>query len=511
MIGEPLAESRKSYDSERSQGTMRTQPTFLNAIKWSFAGIWSERAIVALFTVILAAILGPKDFGLVAIAWVFINFIQMFLDQGLVAALIQKKALQQEHLDSVFWMDLVLSFGLAFLSIALSHWWAVVNHAPQVAILISVLSLCIPIEGLSIVQKTVLSKTMDFKSLSIRSTVAVLASGVVGLGLAWAGFGVWALVGQQVTRDVVSLALLWKISPWRPRWEFSWPHFRELLGFSLSNFAAQLGIFADTQAGTILVGLFFGPVPVGLFRLADRIVTAVVAACTSSIQAVSLPEFSRLQDQPSEVHRSALMCIRLSSIITLPALAGLAAVSDSLMATLGPKWIPAADVLKVLCATGMVIVFAYFTGPMLQAMGKPHLLAILEWCRTALGTCFLIAVGTLVRNDSLGTQIVGVAVARFVAAAFVVAPVFVYILMRQAGISIRELIVVSSPAVAASAGVVSAVLLVRTLVFLNSGAPAVLLASEIVCGTIVGVPILLFLDPQLRQLTQQALRRFGVS
>jgi len=393
----------------------------------------------------------------------------------------------------------------------LSHWWAVVNHAPQVAVLISVLSLCIPIEGLSIVQKTVLSKTMDFKGLSIRSTVAVLASGIVGLGLAWGKFGVWALVGQQVTRDVISLALLWRISPWRPRWEFSWPHFRELLGFSLSNFAAQLGIFADTQAGSILVGIFFGPISVGLFRLADRIVTAVVAACTSSIQAVSLPEFSRLQDQPSEVRRSALMCIRLSSIITLPALSGLAAISNSLMATLGPKWIPAADVLKILCATGMVIVFAYFTGPLLQAMGKPQMLAILEWGRTVLGTCFLVVVGLLVRNDSLSTQIVGVAVARFAAAAFVVTPVFVYILMRQTGISIRELIVASSPALAASTGVVGAVLLVRTLAFLNSGAPAVLLASEILCGTIVGVPILLLLDPQLRQLALNATRRFGIS
>ena len=96
--------------------------------------------------------------------------------------------------------------------------------------------------------------------------------------------------------------------------------------------------------------------PVGLYRLADRIMNSVVAACTSSIQAVSLPEFSRLQDKPTELRRSALTCIRLSSTVTLPALAGVAAASDTLMATLGPKWIPAADVLNVLCVLGMVII-----------------------------------------------------------------------------------------------------------------------------------------------------------
>jgi O-antigen/teichoic acid export membrane protein len=392
----------------------------------------------------------------------------------------------------------------------LSHWWALVNHAPKVAMLISVLSLCIPIEGLSIVQKTVLSKTMDFKGLSIRSTLAVLASGITGLGLAWLKLGVWALVGQQITRDVVSLALLWRISHWRPRFYFSWPHLRELLSFSLSNFAAQLGIFADTQAGAILVGIFFGPIPVGLFRLADRIVTAVVSACTSSIQAVSLPEFSRFQDQPSELHRSALMCVRLSALFTLPALAGLAAVSDSLMATLGPKWIPAADVLKVLSATGMVIVFAYFTGPLLQAQGKPQLLAILEWSRTALGILFLVAVGLLVRNSSLSAQIVGLSVARFISAAFFVTPVFIYILIRRANVTLRELIGVSLPAVIASAGVVGAVLLVRTIALLNSSAPELLLAVEVVCGSLVGIPILLMLDPQLRRVAQQTVRRVSL-
>ena len=484
---------------------MTTQISFRSAIKWSFAGIWGEKTLVALFTMILAALLGPRDFGLVGIAWVFVSFIQMFLDQGLVAALIQKKDMQREHLDAVFWMDIGLSLLLVAVSIMLSHWWAVVNHAPKVAILISVLSLCIPIEALAVVQKAVLSKSMDFKSLSVRTTIAVLAGGIVGTGMAWAKLGVWALVGQQVTKDLVSLVLLWRLSSWRPRWEFSWPHLRELMSFSLSNFAAQLGIFADTQTSSIIVGIFFGPLPVGLYRLADRIMNSVVAACTSSIQVVSLPEFSRLQDDPIKLRKSALTCIRLSSTITLPALAGLAAVSDPLMATLGPQWIPAAAVLKVLCVFGMVIIFAYFTGPLLQALAKPHVLAGLEWARTGLGIGFLVVAGLLVRHASLNIQIIGIAVARLAPGALIVTPLFLYILMRLTKISLRDVIVAILPSLASSVCVVATILLIGSLRLLPALRSPFLLGIEIVVGIITGVPVLLMLDPDLRRTFQQRL------
>lgn len=485
---------------------MATHRSFRNAIKWSFAGIWGERSLVALFTVILAALLGPKDFGLVAIAWIFVTFIQMFLDQGLVAALIQKQDLQQEHLDAVFWMDLGLSLLLLGISVMLSHWWAAVNHAPQVATIISALSLCIPIEGLAIVQKTMLSKSMDFKSLSIRSAIAAFAGGLVGVAMAFAKAGPWALVGQQITKDVVSLALLWRISPWRPRGAFSWSHLRELLSFSLSNFTAQLGIFVDTQAASILVGIFLGPIPVGLYRLADRIMNSVVVACTSSIQAVALPEFSRWQDNPIELHRSALLCIRLSSTVTLPALACVAAVSDPLMATLGSQWIPAADVLKVLCALGMVIIFAYFTGPLLQAIGRPHILAVLEWARTGLGVCLIVAAGLMVRHARMEMQILALALARLLTGALVITPVFLYTLMRLTKLTMREFIRSIAPSLSSSACIVAAVLVVRSLHFLSAYKPPIVLAVEIICSILTGLPVLLGLDSQLRQEVQQRFR-----
>jgi O-antigen/teichoic acid export membrane protein len=477
---------------------MATQRSFSNAVKWAYTANWGEKAFSSFFMFILAALLGPRDFGMIAIAFVYIGFLAMFLDQGLVAALIQKKDLQKEHLDAVFWMDLVLSLLLVLVSILLGKWWAQVNHAPEAVPFIAVLSLSIPIEALTLVQVALLKRDMDFRSLSIRSNVSVAASGVAGLGMALAGFGAWALVGQLFVRDLIGLTLLWRLSPWRPRWSFSWKHLRELMGFSISNFVAQLGIFADMQASSIALGVLFGPIAVGLYRLADRVMSSVVTMATTSIQTVSLPEFSRLQDRPDELRQSALSCIRLSATVTLPALAGLAAVSTPLMATLGPQWVPAGDVLKVLSVVGMSLTFAYFTGPLLQALSQPRKLAILEWCRAAVSILFLCVIGLIVRDRPTSWHLVGIALARFVPSVFLVTPVFLGILMKLCRISMRDLVSAITPSVSASLGAVIAVSLVQYSGVSANSRPIIQLISEVTVGGAVGGAILVALDRQLR-------------
>jgi PST family polysaccharide transporter len=489
---------------------MAEKKSFLNAVKWAYTGNWGERGFSALFTFILAGILGPRDFGVVAICVVYITFLQLFLDQGLAAALIQRKEIDQEHLDAVFWMDLALGLILVLLSIACSRKWAAVNHSPEIARIIPALSVGILIEALAMVQSSVLRREMDFRSLSLRSNLSVLVGGVVGIGMALAGFRAWALVGQQIVRDSTALLLLWKLSPWRPRFEFSWRHLKALLGFSIPNFTAQLAMFAGGQADSVILGLFFGPLAVGLYRLATRVVNTVVTIGTASIQAVSLPEFSRLQKEPDELRKSVLTCIRLTAAATLPALAGLGAISAPLMATIGPNWGPASNVLKILSLLGVMLVFTFFTSPLLQALSRPHHLAILEWLRSALGIVVLLAAGFLVRNAAVSAQIVGIASARFVTGALVVTPVYVYILMRLSGISLRDLAAAIAPSALASVGVAGSVMLFQSTGWLATQKPVVLLTAESAIGGIIGLAVLFSLETQLRRSVLGMLQRsFG--
>lgn len=473
--------------------------SFSHALKWAYTGNWGDRALSSIFIFILAAILGPKDFGVVAIAATYVAFLQVFLDQGLAAALIQKKNLEQAHLDSVFWTNIALSVCLIFISLPFSHWWALRNHAPEAARIIPVLSISILIEALSLVQTAVLKKDLDFKSLSIRTNAAALIGGLAGVGMAVAGLGVWSLVGQQVIRDGSAVILLWNLSSWRPRFEFSWTHLKDLMGFSVPNFVAQLGIFMDGQAASVALGLLFGPLAVGLYRIADRVVNSVIMVAMVSIQAVSFPEFSRLQDQPSELRKSVITCIRLSSAATLPALAGLVAVGTPLMEVLGAKWVPASGVLKILSLLGMFIIFGYFTVPLLQALAKTRAVAGLEWGRTIVGLTILVIAGLLVRESPVQSQIMGIALARFVTGALIVLPVFMYVLVRLSKVSLRELLSAVAPSAVSAGSVIVVIGISHLSGWLSGQQPLVLLLVETVLGGAVGIWVILAMDPSLRR------------
>ena len=477
---------------------MAKPKSFLNSVKWAYTGNWGEKASSAVFSVIFAGVLGPRDFGIVSIAVIYVSFLQMFLDQGLATALIQRKNLEQEHLDAVFWMDVVLSIFLVGVSILLSGWWAAKNHAPQATVVIPVLSVCIFFESLSVVQTSLLRREMDFKSLSIRTNASVVVGGVIGITMAFRGFGVWSIVGQQLARDLTALILLWRLSEWRPRFEFSPRHLRELMGFSVPNFIAQLGGFADGQAGSVALGLFFGPVAVGLYRVAERVTNSVITMTMASIQAVSLPEFARLQDAPEELRKTVLTCLRLSAAVTLPALAGLAAVSDPLMGTIGPKWMPASAALKVLSVLGMVMIFCFFTEPFMQAVGKIRQVAVLEWARVSMGVMAIVVAGLLVRNSSVNLQVMGIAMGRLILYVCIMTPCFVYILARLSGISLKDLAAAIAPSLVSSGSVAASVMLVNLSNLLRDGKPVILLAADVLIGGSVGLMVLLGLDRQLR-------------
>jgi len=170
---------------------MAEEKSFRHAVKWAYVMQGSEQGLNVLFTFMFAAILGPKDFGTVAMGMAYILFVKLLLEQGFLPALVQRRDLRQKHLDSVFFLNLGVSLLLTVATIGISKWWARVNHLPILASVITALSVTLVLEALTIVQRAVLERDLDFKSFSIRSIVANLAGGAVGLGMALKGYGVW--------------------------------------------------------------------------------------------------------------------------------------------------------------------------------------------------------------------------------------------------------------------------------------------------------------------------------
>jgi O-antigen/teichoic acid export membrane protein len=487
---------------------MAREHKFGRALRWAYLMNWGRQGFSTFFSLFLAALLGPEAFGIIAIAMIYILFIQMLLDQGLMAALVQRKDLRVEHLDSVFWLVLSTSLLLVFGSVSLSRWWAQANHSAMLVKIIGALSVCILIEGLAIVQRALFQRDMDFRSLSLCTNVSVCAGGSVGIGMALTGFGVWALVGQQVSQDIVALFMLWQRSSWRPRWRFSLSSLRELLGFSFSNFLAKMGVFTNTQADSLLLGLFFGPIAVGLYRLAERVESSVMNLLSASLQTASFPQFSRLQDKPEDLRKSVLTCIRISAIGTFPAMAGLTVTSNLLFEAIGPKWSDAADVLKLLCLVGMIYAVGQFVGPLLQALAKPHYLAVLTWSQATVGTALTALVAFHLRKATVWSQIVGVAGVRLTISVLMGALVIFVLLPRLCRVSGRDLLHTVGPALAAAGVVIGLVLLLSWLGLTHRWSPIPSLFAVVSLGATAGITTLYALDDVVRPTVNSQVHRF---
>lgn len=488
-------ESAPEAPSDRSPPPRRT---FGGAIKWALIMKWGQYGSTSLVTFVLMALLDVEDFGVVGMAWLYISFIELILDQGFGAAIIQRKKLEQRHLESVFWLVLGVSLLLTAVSVLLSGWWASANDDPRIGPVIDAMSLLIPLQGLTTVQVAILQRSLNFRSLAVRNMSSVLAGGTAGITLAALGFGVWSLVAQQITSSVVALVLLWTVSGWRPGWRFSGSAMRELLGFSLGTFVAKIGVFVANKADEILVGLFFGTFAVGVYRSAMRLMNIVVELGSRAIGVAAFPKFAQAQDDPAQLRRDLSLCFSLSSLLVIPGLGLLAGVSDAFMATLGDKWLPAAPVLRVLCLVGVAQSLTTFQAPMLQGTGRSTLFAVVVW-GTGLTSCgFFVVAGLMGQSEAEVVQPLFIAWGRGGLYVLVFLPVSFFILRWLSGFSLVEMLrAIRAPLVAGVAAFIG----IRSLVWagwVGSWPPILQLLVQGALGATVAGGFLLATDPLLR-------------
>jgi PST family polysaccharide transporter len=478
---------------------MATTPTFRHAVKWAYLMTWGQCGIALLLTFILAAILDPGDFGTVAIAAAFVLFIELFVAQGMAAAIIQRKDLDRLHLDSVFWMLLGGSLVLGGASIALSPLWAAANGLPQLSSVIAILSLSIPIKGLTVVQHALLQREMAFRKLALLGGVASTVGGTVGVAMAVAGCGVWSLVTQQLVISTLAMVAMWLASGWRPRLRFSWPHVRSLLGFSGGAFAAQVGSYLANQADAVIIGLCFGPVALGVYRLAERIVSMLLQVATRSVQVVALPHFSRLQDDAQGLRAAVLSCVRLSATVTIPAMAILAAAADQLITLLGERWALAAVALRILIFLGIAKALTLFTGPLLLARGRVKTSVLLVWALGIATAIALAVVGTTMKAAELPQQIFATATTLTIVYVLVFGAGSLLLTRQICDLRFGALLTATAPGAAAAIAAALTARVAASGTFFETRSPVLALLSILVPATLAAVVTLLLTDRRLRR------------
>jgi O-antigen/teichoic acid export membrane protein len=340
---------------------------------WSAMQKWGEQSISFVVFLILARLLGPEVFGLVALSSIYLAFIQTFLDQGFAEAIVQRDNLEDEHLDTAFWVSICTSLLLTILSFAGAGLVADFFKEPQLVAIVQWLSLSFILRGLNSVQAAILRRKLDFKSLAVRSLIGIVVGGVVGVGMAYAGCQAWSLVGQQLSNLIVGVPLMWWVSGWRPGFKISGKHFKDLFAFGINVTGFNLLNFFNRRSDNLLIGFYLGSVALGYYNIAYRLLQIMTQLLTNITAQVAVPAFARLQREPERVRQAFYKVTQLTSLVSFPCFLMVAVLAPQIVPILfGTEWMPSIPVMQVLSIMGILESIFFFNSSVLLGMGKAN-------------------------------------------------------------------------------------------------------------------------------------------
>jgi len=346
----------------------------LIASSWIFfesVGVQGARFVTG---IILARLLSPEEFGLVAMVMVIIGVAQPFLDGGFGGALIQKKNINALDINSVFYFNIFLGFifslSIFFLAPCISNFF----NQPLLNNMTRALSFVLLINSFGIIQIVILTKNLNFKVQTKANLIACLFSGTIGITMALLGFGVWSLVAQLITNALSSIFFLWFFNDWRPTLSFSLQSLRELFSFGSRLMASGILNIAFENLYSLMIGKLFSARDLGLFSRANNLQGLPSNTLARLVERVSFPVFSTLQDNRSQLKSGIVKTVSTISLLNFPLMIGMAAVSKSLVfVLLGVKWIECIPYLQLLCIVGLLYPLDMLNLNLLLSLGKSDL------------------------------------------------------------------------------------------------------------------------------------------
>jgi len=347
----------------------------LAGLGWSGATQAAVQLFQFGFSIALARVLIPADFGLVGMVAVFTGFASSLGDLGLGASLIQKPSLSERHLDSVFWLNVAVGAVLASLFGLTAPLVARFYGEPRLVTLTTALAFSFLLGSLSGVHGALLSKSIDFRARFRIESVSVVVSGSAALLLALAGAGVWSLVGQALVMSATRTAMSWRLVRWRPAWSFDAAAVRELLHFARHLVAFSTVVYWENNLEKMVIGRAIGSSPLGAYSFAERMMRIPSTNITGTAGGVMFPALSLIQADIESVKRAYLRSTRLIATLTFPAMMGMLVLAEPLILSLvGEKWRASINLLQLLCVAGIAQSVYNTSGWLYLSRGRPELL-----------------------------------------------------------------------------------------------------------------------------------------
>ena len=468
----------------------------VRGVGWMMASQVSIQVVGLITSIVIARFLTPREVGLAAMGVVFVNLALLLADAGVAAAIVQRPTLTEDDKSTAFWATMALGVGLTLAGIGLS--WPIADFygEPRVQPIFAALSFAYLFTAPGIVQGALLTRELKFRSLELRTIAATTASCAAGIALAVAGFGPWAIVAQHLTITLVSTALLWRASSWRPRFHATRASFNEMSGFSSHVLGSRVFTWLARNVDNLLVGRYLGAASLGAYSLAFNLMITPVTRVAGPITQVFYPAFSRMRE-PERIAGAWLRAVRMVAFIVTPAMLGVIVVApDFVRVVFGARWHAAVPVLRILAPLGLVQALQALNYGILQSTARTRVLVRY----TAVAS--VVTVGAFAAGLPWGIE--GVATA-YVLVSLVLEPAYLILTTRAVGISAWRWLASIRGVLEAGAIMFALLLLTRELLLRTDIPVGARLALEILVGAAVYFPAVLWRAPEIKNEVRAAL------
>ena len=383
-------------------------------VAWSISEKIGSMLLQMAVSIIVARLLMPEDFGVMALLTFFTSFALVIVDSGFSQTLIRKQEPTQQEFGSVFIFNLAMSAVLYLLLTAAAPFVADFYDEPAIARIAPVLFLLLPVSALCSIQNTILTREFRFGLLSRATFASSLAGGIAAIAMALAGCGVWSLVGQRLATAAVKSLILWLCSSWRPSRRFDAAAVRTMAPFSFRLLATDLIAAVYNNLAQMFVGKAYSTDTLGFFNQAQKFKDLPVTSTMQSVQSVTYPALSKIGSDDEKFAESYRQVMMTLAFMMFPMMAGIIATADDLFALLlGDKWLPTVPYLRILCLTGLFAPLATMAYNILKVKSDGRIILNIEIFKKTIMTVILV-VTVLHSVKAVAWGLVAVSAADFV-------------------------------------------------------------------------------------------------
>lgn len=375
----------------------------VRGIGWNYFAFGFSKVLNITTISILGHLLTPKDFGLVALATLTIEYFSILKDLGLDSALIQRRYNVEKSANIAFTMNMAAGVILCLITVAVAPFAATFFKEPQVTAIIQLVSITFILSALGSTNSALLQRELNFRNKIIPSITSSILKSVISISMALAGAGVWSLVIGQLIGAALETIFLWLVTPWRPKLDWDWAIGREMFKYGLPIMGGNALSAWEQNFDYFLIGIFYTSAELGIYSLAYRLPQTLVLSTLWLITSVLFPTFAKLQGQAEELKKSFLASLRYVELLVTPLCFGMFIAADPLIRILfGEQWLSSIPILRVLAMYAWVISLGYHVGDVYKAIGRPDIVLKISI------SLFFVRLGLLwlgARNSLLGVGV----------------------------------------------------------------------------------------------------------